>query len=268
MQLDRHVRRLLIGADSFCTGGRVLSWFRRRGAARLLARICARSGLRTFAVHYSASSFSSFAALCDRYGSDKGTRSGGPHPYGHPPHMYADFYASLFDHCRMSVRKVFECGLGTNNPHIPSNMGITGRPGASLRAWRDYFPNAFVYGADIDREVLFTEDRIATFYVDQTCPTSIAALWNDADLKEFDIIIDDGLHTFEAGVTFFEHSHARLRPGGVYVIEDVTLPTLERFAGYFASRSWEVAFVTFAGHAGDPESCLVVVRIPDSPAGR
>lgn len=254
-------RQTVLAADRLITGGRGLRWYRDWAAPRFFSRILRRSDFRTFSVHHPARTFSSFAVICDRYGSDKGTRSIGPHPYGHAPHSYADFYASLFDHCRFAVRKVLECGLGTNNPDIPSNMSVTGRPGASLRTWRDYFPNAAIYGADIDREILFAEDRIKTFYVDQTCPESIAALWRNPELCEFDLIVDDGLHTFEAGITFFENSHHRLRPGGIYVIEDVALHTLERLSAYFMAKAWHVSAITFsAKEFGCPESSLFVVR--------
>ena len=43
-------------------------------------------------------------------------------------------------------------------------MNINGKPGASLRAWRDYFENALIYGADIDKNILFKENRINTFF--------------------------------------------------------------------------------------------------------
>ena len=48
-----------------------------------------------------------------------------------------------------------------------------GKPGASLRVWRDYFPNAIIYGADIDKDILFAEERIKTFYIDQLDPVAI-----------------------------------------------------------------------------------------------
>lgn len=257
-------RRGLVEIDAVCTGGRGLRWYRRAAAQRILARTSKRAGLVSHSVHHPASALSTFAILCDHYGSDKGTRSAGPHPYGHPPHAYADFYATLFEHCRDSVRKVFECGLGTNDPTIPSNMGVTGRPGASLRAWRDYFPNAVIYGADIDERTLFTEDRISTFQLDQTCPKSIAKLWQNPDLSGFDLLLDDGLHTFEAGVTLFENSYSQVRPGGLYIIEDVTLQSLEKFVGYFSTRPYAVSYITFLSSA-DPTctSSLVVIRRPD-----
>ena len=56
-----------------------------------------------------------------------------------------------------SVNKIFEIGLGTNNIDIVSTMGKKGHPGASLRAFRDFCPNAEIYGADFDSRILFQE---------------------------------------------------------------------------------------------------------------
>src|SRR5271165_7030339 len=147
-----------------------------------------------YSVHYQKDQLSELSTLCDKYGSDKGAISKTGHPYGWPPHNYADFYEDKFSHCREHFNKVFECGLGTNNPDIPSSMGVSGRPGASLRIWRDYFPNAHIYGADIDKDILFQEERISTFHVDQMSPDSIGQLWNSINTSDFDLIIDDGLH--------------------------------------------------------------------------
>jgi hypothetical protein len=102
-------------------------------------------------------------------------------------------------------------------------MGTFGRPGASLRGWKTLFPKATIFGADIDRNILFNESRIKTYYCDQTSADSIKELWQQADLREgADIIIEDGLHTFEANTCFLENSLQHLRSGGVFVIEDIT----------------------------------------------
>ena len=53
--------------------------------------------------------------------------------------------------------------MGTNDTNVLSNMGPEGKPLASLRAWRDYFQNANIYGADIDKNILKDEDRIKMF---------------------------------------------------------------------------------------------------------
>jgi SAM-dependent methyltransferase len=159
----------------------------------------------------------------EKYGSDKGavkpTR-----------HNYSILYNSLFKSRFQEPVRIFELGLGTNNVSMASNMGADGKPGASLYAWRELFPKAQIFGADIDRQILFESERIKTFYCDQTSETSIKELWGSNDLQDgFDIIIDDGLHTFEANQCFFENSSKKIRPGGYYIIEDMRIPDKEKF---------------------------------------
>ena len=151
------------------------------------------------------------------YGSDKG------HPENKSRHNYTHVYYNLFTPIRHETLRIFELGIGSNNTSIRSNMGVNGRPAASLRAWRDFFPKGYVFGADIDVFCVMTEPRLKTYYCDQTNPEIIKQMWNhDSLLKdEFDILIEDGLHTFPANVCFFENSHWKLKKGGVYVIEDI-----------------------------------------------
>ena len=155
-----------------------------------------------------------------------------------PPHSYSEIYTILFEPRKNLVTRVFECGLGTNFSDIPSNMTPNGKPGASLRVWRDYFPNAFIVGADVDKRVLFSEDRIETFYVDQTDPLSVKSLWNDVNLDDFDIMIDDGLHTFEAGICLLENSFSRLAANGIYIIEDVLQNDAPKYRQWLDSKGY------------------------------
>jgi hypothetical protein len=214
-----------------------------------------------FSVYYQKNMQSELSRLCDKHGSDKGEIVATGHPYGWPSHSYTDLYEGLFDHCRDFMKNVFECGLGTNNPALPSNMGISGKPGASLRVWRDYFPNARIYGADIDQDILFQEDRISTFQCDQTVPESIDQLWEAIDVNDFDLMIDDGLHTFEAGVCLFEHAFGRLRKSGIYVIEDIQSQTMLKFRSYFNLTSHRVEFVNMH-RPNQPlgDNALIVIR--------
>lgn len=201
------------------------------------------------------------SGLCDLYGSDKGEITNVGHPYAWTSHTYADFYSRLFSHNRSNVKKVFECGLGTNNPDLLSSMGISGKPGASLRIWRDFFPNAVVYGADIDTAVLFEEDRIKTNYIDQLDPEAIKAYWDATGENDFDFMIDDGLHTFEAGVTLFSNSIDKLSATGIYVIEDVRATDLLLFKDFFQNKKYAVEFVSlFRPSHPLSDNSLVVVR--------
>ncbi len=146
--------------------------------------------------------------LYDRHGSDKATE-----------HNYHLLYGPILAQ-RDSVTGLLEVGLGTNNPDVISNMGVDGKPGASLRAFRDFLPKAQIYGADVDRRILFSEERITTFFVDQTDPRSFDAI-ADAVGENFDLIIDDGLHSPNANLTTLLFGFERLKAGGWLVIEDI-----------------------------------------------
>ncbi len=135
--------------------------------------------------------------LFQKYGSDKGAQIEGPILHDGKPHSYASLYETLFASKRLNVRTILEVGIGTDG--TTNTMGKNYEPGASLRAWRDYFPSAQIYGGDIDRDVLFQDHRITTGYLDQTDGPSIDAFVAEVGLPELDIIVDDGLHTFEAG---------------------------------------------------------------------
>jgi SAM-dependent methyltransferase len=174
--------------------------------------------------------------LCEimgRNGSDKGSID-----ITTSWHNYTTFYYSIFKDIRQKKLRIFELGLGTNNVNIPSNMGPNGRPGASLYGWAEFFPNSDIFGADIDTQILFKKDRIKTFYCDQTNPYLIQYMWNQPELKEnFDIIIEDGLHVFEASVCFFENSIRKLNPGGYFIIEDILVKTETQFMNKI--KEWE-----------------------------
>ena len=160
-----------------------------------------------------SNSNSKLTELMNYYGSDKGGKNN--------HHNYANFYSEIFFHRRNEIKSFLEIGLGTNNVNLPSNMGIDGVPLASLRAWRDYFKNAQIYGADIDKSILKNEERIKTFFVDQTNPESIKKLFNSIGELKFDIILEDGLHEYNANICFFENSIDYLKNNGIYIIEDI-----------------------------------------------
>lgn len=163
--------------------------------------------------------------IMSHFGSDKG------HPeQSKQNHDYTIFYDSIFKDFKNKEIRLFELGLGTNNTNILSNMGVNGKPCASLYGWRTYFPNSWVFGADIDKDILIQFPKIKTFYCDQTDPKCIANMWNEPLLQEnFDIIIEDGLHTFEANVCFFENSIHKLNNGGYYIIEDINDINIQLF---------------------------------------
>ena len=146
--------------------------------------------------------------LFNTHGSDKSSL-----------HNYHFLYGIILKN-PSEITAILEIGLGTNNVDVPSNMGAQGKPGASLRAWRSFCSNASIFGADIDRRVLFQEQRIQTFFIDQTNEST----WNDLDKQlpdRFDLIIDDGLHAIDANIQTLIFGLRHIKPRGWIVIEDI-----------------------------------------------
>ena len=161
--------------------------------------------------------------MCDKFGTDKGFVNLEKRIFynNYHPHNYSDFYSLLFDHCKGNFKNVFELGIGTNNPNIESSMGKEYKPGSSLKVWKEYFFNANIFGADIDKDILFQEERIKTFFVDQLDEISIKDMWKKIGFIKMDLIIDDGIHTLDGCKIFFDNSIEYLKDDGIYIIEDV-----------------------------------------------
>jgi hypothetical protein len=195
--------------------------------------------------------------VMSRHGSDKGQKL----------HNYTMVYSALFGKSRDQALRIFELGLGTNNPSLASSMGKLGRPGASLRGWQELFPNSSIFGADIDREILFEEDHIRTFYCDQLDSSAIRDLWLHPDLRApMDIIIDDGLHTFDGNISFLNGSLEHLRPGGIYVVEDILQDDTEKWNAHLKTvcssqfPDYEFAFVDLTDTVNCSANNLLIVR--------
>jgi hypothetical protein len=175
--------------------------------------------------------------LCNimkNHGSDKGADW----------HNYTQIYSVLFNSLQNEVRQLFELGIGSVNPAIASHMKQIYSPGGSLRGWREFFPTAQIYAADIDKDILQPEERITKFYVDQTDAGVVKEMWNQVGKNNFDIIIDDGLHTYKANKTFFENSYTQLSDTGIFIIEDIPNNELNHFRTELATIARELDFDT------------------------
>ncbi len=157
------------------------------------------------------------------FGSDKSTL-----------HDYHTLYANLFDD-RFAVKAVLEIGLGSNNSKVLSNMGRKGTPGASVRAFSSFFPNSTTIGLDYDRSILFSNDRIKTYFVNQLDPTTFDDV-EEIQQTFFDLIIDDGLHLPTANLISMFKLLKQLRPGGWFIVEDI---------GYAAADIWRFVMTLF-----------------------
>ena len=199
-----------------------------------------------------SSTNSKLTELMNYYGSDKGNKNN--------HHNYSEYYSELFFNKRREVKNFLEIGLGTNDINIASNMGENGSPLASLKAWRDFFENANIYGADIDKKILKNENKIKTFYVDQTNPKTIEVMFENIGIDKFDIILEDGLHEYNANICFFENSINYLSDNGVYIIEDVYFKDKIKFINYFEKTNYNYSIVDIYHEKNIANNCLVIVR--------
>jgi hypothetical protein len=92
--------------------------------------------------------------------------------------------------------------------------------GQSYEMWKEYFPNGKVYFLDINRAKSFPEAR---FVGDSGKVEDLARLLEEKNVKnDLDFIIDDGSHSPVHQITAFQYLFVHgLKPGGVYIIEDI-----------------------------------------------
>ncbi|HYZ71910.1 MAG TPA: class I SAM-dependent methyltransferase [Chthoniobacterales bacterium] len=93
--------------------------------------------------------------------------------------------------------------------------------GGSLEMWKSYFgPKCKVYGVDIREQCrAYAGDGVEIFIGDQ----EDRAFWKSfkAKVPQVDILIDDGGHLLEQQVATLEEMLPHLRPGGIYLCEDI-----------------------------------------------
>lgn len=155
--------------------------------------------------------------LAYKYGVDKCPRL---------KHTYTPFYYELLKDQRESIKKVLEMGIGyaAIMEHVERVRGFY-RKGASLYMWRDFFPHAEIFGADIIPDLMFADSRISTFICDQTNKDDLAKLVQNTG-TDIDLFIDDGSHRWRDQIFTCQNLMPMLKKDVVYIIEDVTFPGL------------------------------------------
>lgn len=106
---------------------------------------------------------------------------------------------------------------------VRSMLEIGVAAGNSLRMWAKIFPQAErIVGIDINPECCreYDDPRIEVHVMNATDALALATIDGN-----FDLIIDDGSHQTRDAVETFELLYPRVRPEGVYSVED--LPVCE-----------------------------------------
>ena len=203
-------------------------------------------------------------ALFNKWCSDKGT-------YWLSKHNYGAAYDSVLGPRRAHTLQMLELGVGDETA-------------GSLNAWREYFPRAHLWIADIDTERFrntaqfawasrqkrrhgcfddadaWRDPRVhALFGVDSSNFTALRALPLPPVL---DLIIDDAAHVLSHQVAALEALWPRLGAGGYYIVEDLTVGALSWLHG--AAAADQLARVP-TNNSGCGHECQYAQRPADHP---
>jgi predicted O-methyltransferase YrrM len=139
--------------------------------------------------------------LCDlalKYNSDKCPQI---------KHSYTPYYYDLLNPRRTIIKKVLEIGTAE---------------GASLFMWRDFFPHAMIYGAEIDPErvkLMNDQQRIRVFTCDQRIESNLENVIVHTG-PDLDLVIDDGSHVMADQIFSCKTLMPLLQRHTIYIIED------------------------------------------------
>lgn len=104
--------------------------------------------------------------------------------------------------------------------------------GASLRTWEQYFPNAEIYGIDLNEGAKQHEKGHVHIVIgDAASPETLGTLKAATGGTAF-IILDDASHAWSDQRRSFELFWEMVTPGGFYIVEDLVCGTLGAYPAY------------------------------------
>jgi hypothetical protein len=162
--------------------------------------------------------------LARKHGSDKGSEPAG----GLSGKGYTATYSRFFEELRQRDLVLLEIGVAS---------------GASLRMWEEYFPNARIFGVDVDPDCTRHEsDRTRVIVGDQADAGFLQRLV-DAVAAPFDIVIDDGGHHMCQHQTSLEFLFPHVTRGGLYCIEDLHTSYRRSYGGGFRRHTGTIEYL-------------------------
>lgn len=135
------------------------------------------------------------------------------------------------------------------NPHYENILEIGCRDGGSIALWEECFPQANIFGADI---IDYPQPRLAKKLIGNAYTGGFVTQFAD---NFFDVIIDDGPHTYPSFVFLLKEYYSKLKVGGAMIIEDIIRPykgmgvseaqqnnlaILARDIGYKNIKTWDM----------------------------
>ncbi len=118
---------------------------------------------------------------------------------------YFDIYERHFERFRGKSPVMIEIGVAS---------------GGSLQMWKEYFgPGARIVGIDLNPACkAHEEEGVEIFIGSQDDPNLINAVFEK--YPQVDIVLDDGSHRMSHLIATFQLMYDRIKPRGVYMVED------------------------------------------------
>ena len=127
-------------------------------------------------------------------------------------HGYLDEYEKEFTNPE-GVKCILEIGLQRGGKWRTNDVS------PSIEMWKEFFPNARIFGADI-KNLKFSDKRTEFIRIDQNEPDDLVRLFNFIP-EEIDLILDDGSHVPSHQLITFLVLFPKIKVGGKYIIEDL-----------------------------------------------
>jgi hypothetical protein len=123
-------------------------------------------------------------------------------------HPYTAVYNLLFSYMRY-------------NPIVLGEIGILDN--MSMKCWREYFPNATLYGYEYSEMRLekALSDKLPNAVYSKMDVKDVESIQEGLQSTMFDIIIEDSTHEFNDQIRFANIAYKHIKPGGFLIIEDV-----------------------------------------------
>jgi hypothetical protein len=120
-------------------------------------------------------------------------------------HSYIEFYEDYFLNKREQTTSFLEIGI---------------QGGVSMLLWKKYFLNSKIYGIDIDFSRMHDNIKQNTSLNLLNADATKSSILDLLPIK-FDVIIDDGEHSFSSQIASFSLLKDKLNKNGSYIIEDI-----------------------------------------------
>lgn len=124
--------------------------------------------------------------------------------------LYENFYFELLKNRRDKITKVIEVGIGN---------------ASGLLTWREFFPQAKIYGVDNRGRLLLRKIRLESIHADQSVREDLVKVIERTG-TDIDLFIDDGSHNPNDQLLTFMTIMPLLKRSVLYVIEGVQSETV------------------------------------------